>query len=162
MSSSSSSRWAWRCSSKCGISFSHGSFERQSHASSRQSPNYPGTLCAFCHGSFFSLVVDRRGRWVYWVTSRLVVILDAYPMRQETHLFSERGTPSYLVGGQNDGKFFFLFSFFCIRTGLYRVSLCFSKQRLTIILSLVCVGWGVTLSRQSDVPNISDLFLTRV
>jgi uncharacterized membrane protein len=98
---------------------------------------------------------------VYWVTSRLVVILDAYPMRQETHLFSERGTPSYLVGGQNDGKFF-PFSFFCIRTGLYRLSLCFSKQRLTIILSLVCVGWGVMLSRQSDVPNISDLFLTRV
>lgn len=54
------------------------------------------------------------------------------------------------------------FSFFCIRTGLYRLSLCFSKQRLTIILSLVCVGWGVMLSRQSDVPNISDLFLTRV
>lgn len=160
MSSSSSSRWAWRCSSKCGSLFLMAVLNA-SRTPAAVSPKTILELCVpFVMALFLFFFFGGRGGGVrvYWVTSRLVVILDAYPMRQETHLFSERGTPSYLVGGQNDGKCFpFSFS---VYVPVYIDSLCFSKQRL-VLFSLVCVGWGVMLSRQSDVPKISDLFLTR-
>lgn len=78
---------------------------------------------------------------MYWVTSRLVVILDAYPMRQETHLFSERGTPSYLVGGQNDGKFFSFF-LFSVYVPVYIDSLSASQSSDLLLFSLSSVSDG--------------------